>query len=182
GEFTRPQGSAAGAGGADLITRIDHVNLAQPWQHFDESVLFYESTLAMSPSPSTEVPSPVGLVRSQVMRTCDGAVRLALNIAPLVMEKPGPSSESAYPQHIAFACTDLVALARGAVAAGLEFLKIPANYYSDLQARFRLDPALLAPLQELNLLYARDEHGEFLHFYTATVGSVFFEVVERRGG
>lgn len=182
GEFTRPQGSAAGAGGADLITRIDHVNLAQPWQHFDESVLFYESTLAMSPSPSTEVPSPVGLVRSQVMRTSDGAVRLALNIAPLVMEKPGPSSESAYPQHIAFACTDLVALARGAVAAGLEFLKIPANYYADLQARFRLDPALLATLQELNLLYDRDEHGEFLHFYTATVGSVFFEVVERRGG
>lgn len=184
GEFTRPQdkGTGAGAAGRDLITHVDHVNLAQPWQHFDESVLFYESTLALSPSPSTEVPSPVGLVRSQVMRTRDGAVRLALNIAPLVMEKPGPSSESAYPQHIAFACTDLVSLARAAAAAGLGFLKIPANYYADLQARFRLDPALLATLQELNLLYDRDEHGEFLHFYTATVGSVFFEVVERRGG
>ncbi|NKX56241.1 bifunctional sugar phosphate isomerase/epimerase/4-hydroxyphenylpyruvate dioxygenase family protein [Arthrobacter mobilis] len=185
-EFARPQDSSAagtaGNTGLDLVTQVDHVNLAQPWQHFDESVLFYESTLALAPSPSTEVPSPVGLVRSQVMRTHDGAVRLALNIAPLVMEKPGPSSESAYPQHIAFACTDLVALARRAVAAGLEFLQIPANYYADLQARFRLDPALLATLQELNLLYDRDEHGEFLHFYTATVGSVFFEVVERRGG
>ena len=164
----------------DLITHIDHVNLAQPWQHFDESVLFYESTLSLAPRPSTEVPSPVGLVRSQVMRTEDGNVRLALNIAPLVMEQAGPSAESAYPQHIAFACTDLIALARNAVASGLEFLKIPANYYADLQARFRLAPELLATLQELNLLYDRDDQGEFLHFYTATVGSVFFEVVERR--
>ncbi|MCG2621062.1 sugar phosphate isomerase/epimerase and 4-hydroxyphenylpyruvate domain-containing protein [Arthrobacter sp. I2-34] len=180
-EFGRPADAAAPAG-RELISHVDHVNLAQPWQHFDESVLFYESTLALSPSPSTEVPSPVGLVRSQVMRTRDGAVRLALNIAPLVMEKPGPSSESAYPQHIAFACTDVIALARDAVGRGLEFLKIPANYYADLQARFRLAPELLATLQELNLLYDRDQHGEFLHFYTATVGSVFFEVVERRNG
>ncbi|MCW2134770.1 bifunctional sugar phosphate isomerase/epimerase/4-hydroxyphenylpyruvate dioxygenase family protein [Arthrobacter sp. VKM Ac-2550] len=170
----------AARSGQNLITHIDHVNLAQPWQHFDESVLFYESTLSLAPRPSTEVPSPVGLVRSQVMRTEDGKVRLALNIAPLVMEQPGPSAESAYPQHIAFACTDLIALARNAVANGLEFLKIPANYYADLQARFRLAPDLLATLQELNLLYDRDDQGEFLHFYTATVGSVFFEVVERR--
>ena len=166
--------------GGHLITRIDHVNLAQPWQHFDESVLFYESTLALAPRPSTEVPSPVGLVRSQVMATEHGDVRLALNIAPLVMEQSGPSEASAYPQHIALACADVVTLARNAVAAGLEFLKIPANYYADLQARFRLAPALLATLQELNLLYDRDEHGEFIHFYTATVGRVFFEVVERR--
>ncbi|MET1155276.1 TIM barrel protein [Arthrobacter sp.] len=166
--------------GDDLITRIDHVNLAQPWQHFDESVLFYESTLALAPRPSTEVPSPVGLVRSQVMRTEHGGVRLALNIAPLVMEQPGPSAASAYPQHIALACTDVVTLARRAVEAGLEFLKIPANYYADLQARFRLDPELLAALQELNLLYDRDDQGEFIHFYTATVGRLFFEVVERR--
>ncbi len=45
-----------------------------------------------------------------------------------------------------------------------------------------LDPAFLATLRELNLLYDRDADGEFLHFYTATVGSVFFEMVERRGG
>jgi 4-hydroxyphenylpyruvate dioxygenase len=37
-------------------------------------------------------------------------------------------------------------------------------------------------LQELNLLYDQDECGEFLHFYTRTIGTVFFEVVERRRG
>jgi 4-hydroxyphenylpyruvate dioxygenase len=37
-------------------------------------------------------------------------------------------------------------------------------------------------LRELNVMYDRDESGEFLHFYTHPIGTVFLEVVERRGG
>lgn len=161
---------AAGAGAV-----IDHVNLAQPWQHFDEAVLFYTSALALAPQPFAEVPSPTGLVRSQVMATGDRAVRLVLNLAPLNQQR------KTYQEHIAFAVDDLVATARNCKARGLEFLEIPANYYEDLEARFGLAADFLATLQELNLLYDRDADGEFLHFYTATVGSVFFEMVERRG-
>ncbi|MBB6405493.1 bifunctional sugar phosphate isomerase/epimerase/4-hydroxyphenylpyruvate dioxygenase family protein [Arthrobacter sp. AZCC_0090] len=156
---------------------IDHVNLAQPWQHFDEAVLFYTSALALEPLPFAEVPSPSGLVRSQVMQTSDRAVRLVLNLAPLLQQ----GGRKSYQEHIAFAVDDLVATARAAQARGLDFLQIPANYYEDLDARFALEPAFLATLKELNLLYDRDANGEFLHFYTATVGSVFFEMVERRG-
>ncbi|WP_284988500.1 sugar phosphate isomerase/epimerase and 4-hydroxyphenylpyruvate domain-containing protein [Arthrobacter sp. efr-133-TYG-120] len=163
---------------------IDHVNLAQPWQHFDEAVLFYTSALALEPQPFAEVPSPSGLVRSQVMVTSDRAVRMVLNLAPMLQQEPGQKGNGArksYQEHIAFAVDDLVATARAAQARGLDFLRIPANYYEDLDARFALDPAFLATLKELNLLYDRDANGEFLHFYTATVGSVFFEMVERRG-
>ena len=172
---------------------IDHVNLAQPWQHFDEAVLFYTSALALEPQPYAEVASPTGLVRSQVMATRDRGVRLVLNLAPLIQREgaspdgtagPGPAETSqrrTYQEHIAFAVDDLVATARAAKARGLDFLQIPTNYYEDLDARFGLDPAFLATLRELNLLYDRDADGEFLHFYTATVGSVFFEMVERRG-
>ncbi|WP_347108945.1 TIM barrel protein [Paenarthrobacter sp. S56] len=156
---------------------IDHVNLAQPWQHFDEAVLFYTSALALEPLPFAEVPSPSGLVRSQVMETSNGAVRLVLNLAPVQQA----SATKTYQEHIAFAVDDLVATARSARGRGLEFLQIPANYYEDLDARFDLEPGFLDTLQELNLLYDRDANGEFLHFYTATVGSVFFEMVERRG-
>ncbi|WP_028267837.1 bifunctional sugar phosphate isomerase/epimerase/4-hydroxyphenylpyruvate dioxygenase family protein [Arthrobacter sp. MA-N2] len=163
---------------------IDHVNLAQPWQHFDEAVLFYTSALALEPQPFAEVPSPSGLVRSQVMQTADRAVRLVLNLAPVIQQEPGRQGvgpRKSYQEHIAFAVDDLVATARAAKGRGLEFLQIPANYYEDLDARFALDPAFLSTLKELNLLYDRDANGEFLHFYTATVGSVFFEMVERRG-
>jgi 4-hydroxyphenylpyruvate dioxygenase len=161
---------------------IDHVNLAQPWQHFDEAVLFYTGALALEPQPFAEVPSPSGLVRSQIMQTSDAAVRLVLNLAPIQQAHGDQQPRKAYQEHVAFAVDDLVATARAARDRGLDFLKIPANYYEDLDARFGLDPEFLATLQDLNLLYDRDADGEFLHFYTATVGSVFFEMVERRGG
>ncbi|MEO3934890.1 TIM barrel protein [Micrococcaceae bacterium Sec7.4] len=190
------EGMAAPAPGpaAGQSAVIDHVNLAQPWQHFDEAVLFYTSALALEPQPYAEVASPTGLVRSQVMLTRDRGVRLVLNLAPLVQREGAPAEGSAgpdatagtgqrrtYQEHIAFAVDDLVATARSARARGLDFLRIPSNYYEDLDARFDLDPAFLATLRDLNLLYDRDADGEFLHFYTATVGSVFFEMVERRG-
>lgn len=168
------------SGGPGAAAVIDHVNLAQPWQHFDEAVLFYTSALALEPQPFAEVPSPSGLVRSQVMTTSDAAVRLVLNLAPV--QQARSEVRKTYQEHIAFAVGDLVATARAARDRGLEFLQIPANYYEDLDARFDLEPGFLATLQELNLLYDRDAAGEFLHFYTATVGSVFFEMVERRGG
>lgn len=47
--------------------------------------------------------------------------------------------------------------------------------------RFELDPALMNELRELNVMYDRDGSGEFLHFYTHPVDTVFLEVVERRG-
>jgi len=163
---------------------IDHVNLAQPWQHFDEAVLFYTSALALEPQPYAEVASPSGLVRSQVMQTSDRDVRLVLNLAPVIQQDgaaPGTAQRKTYQEHIAFAVDDLVATARAARDRGLAFLQIPENYYEDLDARFDLDPGFLGTLRDLNLLYDRDADGEFLHFYTATVGSVFFEMVERRG-
>ncbi|MCY1220114.1 4-hydroxyphenylpyruvate dioxygenase [compost metagenome] len=171
------------AGGRNAV--IDHVNLAQPWQHFDEAVLFYTSALALEPQPFAEVPSPSGLVRSQVMLTADRAVRLVLNLAPVIQQDgadAGTAHRKTYQEHIAFAVDNLVETARAARDRGLDFLQIPANYYEDLDARFDLDPAFLDTLRDLNLLYDRDADGEFLHFYTATVGSVFFEMVERRGG
>ena len=162
-----------------LITSIDHVNLAQHWQHFDEAVLFYKGVLGLQPQPSLDVAAPVGLVRSQSLRTEDGGVRLALNLVPA---HAGPDPDAViHPQHIAFACSDVIALADQARARGLEFLAIPANYYDDLAVRFDLDDSFLADLRRLDLLYDRDEHGEFLHFYTPAVGAVFLEVVERRG-
>ncbi len=186
-EFGSGMQGPAAARTTEAAAVIDHVNLAQPWQHFDEAVLFYTSALALQPQPYAEVPSPTGLVRSQVMCTDDRGVRLILNLAPLLQQDgaapaaAGAVQRRTYQEHVAFAVDDLVATARAARDRGLEFLRIPANYYEDLDARFALAPDFLATLRDLNLLYDRDADGEFLHFYTATVGSVFFEMVERRG-
>jgi 4-hydroxyphenylpyruvate dioxygenase len=158
------------------LTAIDHVNLSHPWQHFDEAVLFYSSVLALQPTSSQDVAAPTGLVRSQVVRSDDGAVRLALNVAPLAYDHP-----HGFPQHVAFATDDAMAAARSARERGLQPLPIPANYYDDLVARFDLTREVVGEMRELGLLYDRDETGDFTHFYTRTVGSVFFEVVQRGG-
>ena len=154
---------------------IDHVNLAQPWQTFDDAVLFLTSVFGLSADVPTEVPGPNGLVRSQSMRTADDGVRLLLNVAPHVLDEAG------MPAHVAFACSDVVGLARAARASGAQLLSVPDNYYDYLAGRFGLDDATVAEFRELDLLYDRDGGGEFVHFYTRTLGTVFFEFVQRRG-
>ncbi|WP_194409592.1 bifunctional sugar phosphate isomerase/epimerase/4-hydroxyphenylpyruvate dioxygenase family protein [Microbacterium cremeum] len=168
---------AAADGEPPMIERVDHVNLAQPWQHFDAAVLFFHSVLDLRPDPSVEVAAPVGLVRSQVLRSADGVVRIALNLVP-----SAAAGDAILPQHVAFASADVLALARAARGRGFRPLDIPANYYDDIEARYQIEPGLLAELRELNVMYDRDESGEFLHFYTHPIGTVFLEVVERRGG
>jgi 4-hydroxyphenylpyruvate dioxygenase len=157
------------------VRGIDHVNLLQPWQKADEAVLFLTSVFGLEADAPAEVPGPTGLIRSQVMRTADGSIRLPLNVAPHVLDG------SVVPQHVAFACGDVASLARAARARGLQFLPVPDNYYDYVAGRFGVDAATVAELRELNLLYDRSPDGEFVHFYTRTVGSVFFEFVERRG-
>lgn len=184
-------------GAHELISGLDHVNLAQPWQYFDEAILFYTAAFGLETQPPADVASPQGLVRSQVMRTADGTIRMPLNMVPQVLDVAPTHNQgseqtvtgnhvqmrrSAYPQHLAFATDDIIGLAQNAATAGLRFLPVPDNYYEDLQARFRLDEEFLHQLQQHHLLYDRDPDGEFLHFYTRTVGTVFFEVVERRSG
>ena len=67
---------------------------------------------------------------------------------------------------------------------GVPLLSIPGNYYEDLAARTALEPAVIDRMRELGVLYdGGGDGGELLHFYTAAVGSsMFFEVLERRGG
>lgn len=159
------------------IIAVDHVSLGQPWQVVDEAILFFSSVLQLPTASSTEVASPQGLVQSRVIQSPDGAIRIPLNVSPPILSgRPGAS-----PQHVAFACDDIVALARAARAKGLRPLAIPRNYYEDLAARFDLDDDFLTTLRELDLVFDRDAQGEYLHFYTATVGDLFCEFVERRG-
>ncbi len=161
------------------VHRIDHVSVTQPWQVFDESVLLYTSVFALESASSTEVASPQGLVQSRVMRSPGGGVRIPLNVSPPIVSELRSSSGAT--RHIAFACTDVLALARTARENGLEILPIPDNYYEDLTARFGLSDAVVGELRELDLVYDRDGDAEYVQFYTRTCGQIFFEFVERRG-
>ncbi|NLU76760.1 sugar phosphate isomerase/epimerase and 4-hydroxyphenylpyruvate domain-containing protein [Streptomyces sp. HNM0575] len=170
--------SGAGPGG---LTRIDHVALAQPNDQFAGSMTFYQSVLDLRERDFAEYAAPFGLVRSHTVGNASGGVRIAMHGA--LLRRGGWAPSVPDPEHIAFTARDVFAAARRSRARGLELLPITGNYYDDLDARYAPDPQLLSDMRELNILYDRDEHGEFFHFCTGLLGSrVFFEVVQRVGG
>ncbi|WP_033285794.1 bifunctional sugar phosphate isomerase/epimerase/4-hydroxyphenylpyruvate dioxygenase family protein [Streptomyces sp. NRRL F-525] len=158
------------------IQRIDHLALTQPWHHFDEATLFHRSVLGLQAQESVDVADPYGLLRSRAVTTPDGSVRIALSVGA------APSEDGAHAQHIALATEDVVAAARRFRESGGQLLRMPANYYDDLAARFDFAEGELETYQDLGILYDRDAGGEFRHCYTRTVGRVFFELVQREQG
>ena len=176
---------AAAAETGDALLAIDHVAQALPPGRMDSFVLFYRAVFGLAPEPVFELADPYGLVRSRAMTSADGRVRLPLNISESGKTATG-RFVSAYAgagvHHIAFACGDVGRAVAAARARGAPVLPIPPNYYDDLAARWGLDDAALAALRALDLLYDRDDAGEFFHAYTDPFEDrFFFELVERRG-
>ncbi|WP_241480289.1 VOC family protein [Nocardiopsis halotolerans] len=172
--------ASGGSDGRAALTGIDHVGLFQPFDHFDEASLFYRSVLGLDPDDGTELAAPDGLVRSRALSLDGAAPRIALN-APLLGRGPGDARGG--PQHVAFGCEDVFAVARSMRRGGAEPLRIPDNYYADLACRTDLEPVTLELMREFGVLHDRSGTGEFLHFYTPMLdGRLFLEVVQRRGG
>ena len=132
-----------------------------------------------------DVIDPAGVVRSQAVESEGGGFRLTLNGADnrqtlagrFIAEQFGSSV-----QHLAFATDDIFATAARLKALGFAPLELSPNYYDDLEARFGLEPELADRLRAENILYDRDDRGEYFQLYAPTWGEGFiFEIVERRG-
>jgi 4-hydroxyphenylpyruvate dioxygenase len=161
-----------------LVHGVDHIVLSQPFDYFDEAVLFYRSVLGLEPRESLELAAPDGLVRSRAVRNADGSVRFALNV-PVLAHDGVPTAGL---QHVALRSGDVLAVARRMRERGAAPLAIAPNYYDDVAARTDLAPELIDTMRDLGVLYDRDADGELLHVYTPVVGGrVFFEVVQRIG-
>ncbi|GGN98705.1 hypothetical protein GCM10010112_91850 [Actinoplanes lobatus] len=177
GDFT-PTGVVARTDG--LVTATDHIALTESVDDFDQVALFYRSVLGLRSGPATELAAPFGLLRSRSATDTEHGVRITLNTAPLRRGIWAPGIPN--PQHVAFASDDVIAAARSMRELGAPVLRIPDNYYDDLDARLAPPPELLAVLREHSILYDSDACGEYLHFYTQMLGSrLFFEVVQRIG-
>jgi 4-hydroxyphenylpyruvate dioxygenase len=168
-----------------LLTRIDHVAQTMQYEEFLSWLLYYVSLFDLGKTPQLEIADPMGLVQSQAVESCDGAVRFTLNGSLAHQSLSSRFIQNYFGagvQHLAFACTDIFAAADAAVAAGLPRLEIPRNYYDDLEARWGLDPELIEKMAASDILYDRDGEAEYFQFYSrAFARRVFFELVERRG-
>ena len=176
---------AAGAGAAVGLTAVDHISQSMHYEDMLSWLLFYTSLLEVQKTPQLDITDPGGIVRSQVVETADGALRIALNASQSARTQSSRFLNDYFGsgvQHIAFATGDIVAAAQKLKANGVETLAIPENYYDDLEARLDLPAAQLDVLKANNILYDRDDNGEYFQLYTKTFKDLFFiEIVERRG-
>jgi len=183
----QPEPDQPTGAGVDIgLTHVDHIAQTMTYEEMLSWSLFYTSLFDMRKAPMVDVIDPDGLIRSQALETEDGRFRITLNGAETHRTLAGRflvGSFGASVQHIAMATTDIFETARKLDTLGFAPLPISANYYDDVAARFDLAPELLARMRTGNVLYDRDDHGEFFQIYSRPFGSgMFFEVLERRGG
>ena len=166
------------------LVAVDHVAQTVAYEEMLTWLLFYTSIFAAEKSPMVDIIDPAGVVRSQVIQNGEGTLRITMNGAEnrrtlaghFIAEKFGSGI-----QHIAFRTDDIFATAEALRANGFRTLPISPNYYGDVEARFGLDPDVTERLKAENILYDRDEHGEYFQLYSGTFAEgFFFEVVQRQ--
>jgi 4-hydroxyphenylpyruvate dioxygenase len=168
----------------DRLNAVDHISQSMPYDEMLSWLLFYTGILDLQRLPQMEIADPAGLVQSQALINSNQGLRVILNgssatrtlSARFINEFFGSGV-----QHIAFSCADIFATVNDMRARGANFLKIPDNYYDDLEAKYDLDAATMAALRDNQILYDREGDGEFFQVYTHIFDErFFFEIVQRR--
>jgi 4-hydroxyphenylpyruvate dioxygenase len=177
-----PTGETVASAG---LTAVDHISQSMHYEEMLTWVLFYTSLLDLRKTAEQDVLDPGGLVKSQVVQSPDGALRIALNASQSARTQSSRFLTEALGsgvQHIALATDDMAATVARLEANGVELLRIPENYYDDLEAKTDLPPQRIDDFKAHNILYDRDGGTEYLQAYTRTFEErFFFEIVERRG-
>lgn len=164
------------------LTHIDHIGQTVANTDFLGASFFYKSLFDFQVEASQDLPDIHGLVVSRTATSPNGRIRIPINMTnarSAAAQRFINKTHGSGVHQLAFACDDIFAAAE-CVPAHLH-LDIPANYYRDLEARFQLPTDMLSRMQRLNVLYDRNEQGEFFHFYTREVHGVFCEILQRVG-
>jgi 4-hydroxyphenylpyruvate dioxygenase len=130
------------------LLRIDHVAQTMAYGEMLSWTLFYTSIFKATKTPMVDVADPDGLIRSQAIEAQGDALRITLNGADSPRTLAGrfvADSFGSSVQHIAFATADIFRTAAALAVSGFPILKIGANYYDDLEARFWADARVLGP-------------------------------------
>ncbi|MDQ8729270.1 TIM barrel protein [Bradyrhizobium sp. LHD-71] len=166
------------------LERVDHISQSMHHEEMLTWLLFYTSLFEARKTPLQTVLDPGGIVQSQVVDAGNGGLRLVLNASQSQLTQSSRFLSDFFGsgvQHIAFGTRDIFATVERIKANGVDLLAIPQNYYEDLEVRVDLPLETIARMQANNILYDRDDAGEYFQAYTQTIeGGMFFEIVERR--
>ncbi len=161
-------------------------NQMNPWVKFYEDVMGFRNILSFD---DNDISTEYSALMSKVMSNGNGYVKFPIN-EPAEGKKKSQVEEyldfyrGEGVQHVAVATNDIVKTVTDLQNRGVEFLKVPASYYSDVLDRVGTIQEDLGPLQELGILIDRDDEGYLLQIFSKPVEdrpTLFFEIIQRRG-
>ncbi len=174
------------------LAAIDHVvgnvELGQmdAWVDFYSRVLGFRQLLHFS---DDDISTEYSALMSKVVANGSGRIKFPINEPAQGRRKSqieeyldyyrGPGA-----QHLALETGDIIATVRKLRANGVQFLRTPATYYHELEARVGTIKEDMNVLRELGILVDRDDEGYLLQIFTRPLQdrpTVFFEIIQRRG-
>jgi 4-hydroxyphenylpyruvate dioxygenase len=174
------------------LAAIDHIVGNVELGGMDRWVRFFVETMGFTQLvhfDDKKITTEYSALMSKVMQDGTGRIKFPINepasgrrksqIQEYLDYNHGPGV-----QHVAFATRDIVATVAELRRRGLEFLRVPATYYEDLDARVGKLDEPIDQLARLGILADRDDEGYLLQIFTQPVEdrpTLFFEVIERHG-
>jgi len=174
------------------LEHIDHCVGNVELGKMNHWVAFYRDVLGFSQIigfDDKDISTEYSALMSKVMANGNGRIKFPIN-EPAQGRKKSQIEEyldyyhSPGVQHLALASTDIIRTVTRLRDHGVEFLRVPENYYDTVLDRVgRIDEAL-APLAELGILVDRDDEGYLLQIFTRPVQdrpTLFYEIIQRKG-
>ncbi|NOT49547.1 MAG: 4-hydroxyphenylpyruvate dioxygenase [Acidobacteria bacterium] len=157
------------------------------WCDFYRDVMGFERYITFDDKDiSTEYSALMSIVMS------DGGHNIKFPINEPAIGKGGKSQiqeyidfyRSAGAQHVALLCKDIRQSVAKLQANGVEFLRVPDEYYETLTDRVGEIDEDINELKRLGILVDRDDEGYLLQIFTKPVEdrpTVFYEILQRKG-
>jgi 4-hydroxyphenylpyruvate dioxygenase len=174
------------------LLHIDHMVGNVGWNEMNRWVNFYANVMGFSlyqHFDDKDISTEYSALMSKVMANGNGRVKFPINepaegrmksqVEEYLQAYHGPGI-----QHIAVATNDIVYTVSKMQEQGIDFLKVPHQYYSDLQNRIGKIDEPIGDLERLGILVDRDEEGYMLQIFTRPVEdrpTIFFEIIQRKG-
>ncbi len=174
------------------LLHIDHMVGNVGWHQMNEWVNFYAKVMGFSlyqHFDDKDISTEYSALMSKVMANGNGFVKFPIN-EPAEGKKKSQIEEylDFYPgpgvQHIALATNDILRTVNRLRAQGVEFLRVPHTYYTELQGRVGKIDEPVDELEDLGILVDRDDEGYMLQIFTRPVEdrpTLFFEIIQRKG-
>jgi 4-hydroxyphenylpyruvate dioxygenase len=174
------------------LLHIDHMVGNVGWNQMDEWVTFYSKVMGFSlyqHFDDKDISTEYSALMSKVMSNGNGFIKFPINepakgkrrsqIEEYLDFYPGPGV-----QHIALATHDILHTVTLLREQGVEFLRVPHTYYTELQERVGRIEESIDSLEDLGILVDRDDQGYMLQIFTRAVEdrpTLFFEIIQRKG-